>query len=95
MAGKLQGQTIWITGASSGVGEGMATVFHRAGAELILSARREAELERVRADCTGGPGQVHILPFDIVFQGSLSDLSMGAFPRMRKPRETPDAFLYR
>ena len=36
-----------------------------------------------------------ILPFDIVFQGSLSNLSMGAFPRIRKPRETPDAFLYR
>ncbi|MCP4245269.1 MAG: hypothetical protein GY772_32435 [bacterium] len=36
-----------------------------------------------------------ILPFDLVFQGSLSTLSLGAFPRMRKPRETPDAFLYR
>ncbi|HEY5658020.1 MAG TPA: hypothetical protein VIY27_09545 [Myxococcota bacterium] len=36
-----------------------------------------------------------ILPFDIVVQGSLSDLSLGAFPRMRTPRETPDAILYR
>lgn len=35
-----------------------------------------------------------ILPFDLVVQGSLSDLSLGAFPRMRKPRQTPDAFLY-
>lgn len=61
----LAGQTIWITGASSGVGEGMATVFHRAGAELILSARRQAELERVKADCQGGPGDVLVLPFDM------------------------------
>jgi hypothetical protein len=36
-----------------------------------------------------------ILPFDLVLQGSLSDFSLGAFPRWRAPRETPDAFLYR
>ena len=36
-----------------------------------------------------------ILPFDLVFHGSLSTLSLGAFPRLRKPKETPDAFLYR
>jgi hypothetical protein len=36
-----------------------------------------------------------ILPFELVLQGSLADLSVGAFPRIRPPRETPDAFLYR
>ncbi|MBW2359586.1 MAG: hypothetical protein JRG84_01675 [Deltaproteobacteria bacterium] len=36
-----------------------------------------------------------ILPFELVFQGSLSSLSLGAFPRLHTPRETPDAFLYR
>jgi len=36
-----------------------------------------------------------ILPFDLVIKGSLSDLSFGAFPRIRKPPTTPDAFLYR
>jgi len=36
-----------------------------------------------------------ILPFDLVFQGSLSDLGLGAFPRWRYPDHTPDAFLYR
>lgn len=61
---KLSGKTIWITGASSGVGEGMATVFHREGAELIISGRREAELERVKASCIG-PGSVTVLPFDV------------------------------
>jgi short-subunit dehydrogenase len=62
---KLAGKTIWITGASSGVGEGMAKVFHREGAELVISARRRAELERVRAQCSGGPGGVHVVDFDI------------------------------
>lgn len=36
-----------------------------------------------------------ILPFDLVVQGSIHDLSIGAFPRIRRPRETPDAILYR
>ena len=40
-------------------------------------------------------GRDSILPFDLVFRGSLFDLSLGAFPRWRQPRETPDAFLYR
>jgi hypothetical protein len=40
-------------------------------------------------------GRESILPFDLVLQGSLEDLSLGAFPRIRPPRETPDAFLYR
>jgi hypothetical protein len=36
-----------------------------------------------------------ILPFDIVLQGSFHSLSLGAFPRMRPPKETPDAILFR
>lgn len=62
---KLANKTIWITGASSGVGEGMAKVFQREGAEIVISARRREELERVKAACTAGPGAVHVVPFDI------------------------------
>ncbi len=65
MTQELQSKTIWITGASSGVGEGMATVFHRAGADIIISGRREAELERVKASCDDGAGSVTVIPFDI------------------------------
>jgi short-subunit dehydrogenase len=82
---KLKNKTIWITGASSGVGEGMATVFHREGANLILSARRQAELERVRAACTSGPGQVHVLPLDITDAGQREDAArevLGKFARL-------------
>ncbi len=62
---RLSGKTIWVTGASSGVGEGMARVFHREGAELVISARRRGELERVRRECSDGPGGVHVLAFDV------------------------------
>ena len=40
-------------------------------------------------------GRDSLLPVDLVFRGSLGDFTLGAFPRWRAPRETPDAFLYR
>lgn len=40
-------------------------------------------------------GRDSVLPFDLVFRGSLGDFTLGAFPRWRPPKETPDAFLYR
>lgn len=55
---------VWITGASSGIGEGVALEASRRGARLVLSARREAELERVRAACER-PSEVAILPLDL------------------------------
>ena len=36
-----------------------------------------------------------ILPFDLVVTGDVRTLSLGAFPRIRPPKETPDAILYR
>ena len=70
---KLQNKTVWITGASRGVGEGMARVFHREGADLIISARQEDELNRVKNSCTDGPGKVTVLPFDIADMGEVAD----------------------
>ena len=50
---ELRGQVIWITGASSGIGEELAYKLSTLSCKLILSARREDELERVRRKCTG------------------------------------------
>ena len=55
---------IWITGASSGIGEALAKAFAREGAHLILSARNKNELERVKKNCTGA-SQVDIIPLDL------------------------------
>ena len=61
---QLAGKVVWITGASSGIGEAMAVLAARRGAKLVLSARREAELQRVRALCAD-PNQVAVLPLDL------------------------------
>lgn len=82
---KLANRIIWITGASSGVGEGMARVFHREGAELILSARRTDELQRVQSTCTGGPRPVHVVPFDVTDQAARERAAgqvLERFPRL-------------
>ncbi len=57
-----QGKVIWITGASSGLGEALAYEYAILGAKLILSARREQELERVKLNCQT---EVLCIPFDL------------------------------
>jgi dehydrogenase/reductase SDR family member 7B len=58
-------RVIWITGASSGIGEALAYAFSAEGALLILSSRRVEELERVKRACAH-PGQVKIIPLDLL-----------------------------
>ncbi|HEX2956353.1 MAG TPA: SDR family oxidoreductase [Chitinispirillaceae bacterium] len=60
-------KTIWITGASSGIGEALAVAFARQGAHLVLSSRNSNELERVadRCQCTGLSARPKIEPFDM------------------------------
>jgi dehydrogenase/reductase SDR family protein 7 len=48
---ELKGKVVWITGASSGIGEALAYELATIGCKLILSSRREVELERVRQKC--------------------------------------------
>lgn len=61
---KLQGKTIWITGASSGIGEALTMQLSDLGVNLILSARREYELERVKSKCVNQE-QIKILQLDL------------------------------
>lgn len=44
---------VWITGASSGIGEGLAKSLTRYGVRVAISARRVEELERVQRECLG------------------------------------------
>ncbi len=54
---------VWITGASSGIGESVAKQLDKAGATLILSSRNEKELERVLSTLSNP--QSSVLPLDL------------------------------
>lgn len=56
---------IWITGASSGIGEAAAKKFSNEGFQVIISARNEKELERVKSTCSF-PSEVFVLRLDLI-----------------------------
>ena len=74
---RFSGQTVWITGASSGIGEATAHAFAREGARLLLSSRRLEELERVRRACAR-PADHTVIPLDLTrsetFPGIVADV---------------------
>lgn len=68
----LSGQVIWITGASSGIGEALTYNLAHQGARLILSARRKEELERVKGNCpTFAQPNIRVLPLDLAESSTL------------------------
>jgi short-subunit dehydrogenase len=81
----LKGKTVWITGASSGIGESLAIICALEGANLVLTARREEELRRV-AHKTGLPDEsILILPADLYRYeqaNALADQVMARFGRI-------------
>lgn len=64
-------KVVWITGASSGIGEGLAYALALENAKLILSARRVEELERVKKNCATDHARVAVLPLDVTDLESL------------------------
>ncbi|MGN6567005.1 MAG: SDR family NAD(P)-dependent oxidoreductase, partial [Flavipsychrobacter sp.] len=45
---KLQGNTILITGATSGIGQAFAEAFYKAGSKVIVCGRREERLQQLK-----------------------------------------------
>lgn len=62
----MKGKIVFITGASSGIGEGCARKFASEGADLILNARSVDKLEELKRELETRYGiRVHLLPFDV------------------------------
>jgi dehydrogenase/reductase SDR family protein 7B len=63
-------KVIWITGASSGIGESLVYQLNKYGAKLIISSRNKQDLDLVRVKCQNHHN-VFVLPLDI---GNLDSL---------------------
>jgi dehydrogenase/reductase SDR family member 7B len=69
----LSGKTIWLTGASSGIGEALAIELSKiGGVRLVLSARREEQLQATRSRCAD-PARVFVLPMDVSDTGAAEE----------------------
>lgn len=61
----FKGKTIWITGASSGIGRALAIGLSQYRCELILSGRNIEELNRVSELCSENSSKCFVYPFDL------------------------------
>ena len=62
----MKAKIVFITGASSGIGEGCARKFASQGSDLILNARNVAKLEELKKELEATYGvRVFLLPFDV------------------------------
>ena len=57
-------KTVWITGASSGIGEALTLLLAAQGADLIISSRRKETLEALKGKCVGAKS-VWVIPLDL------------------------------
>ncbi|HEV7646816.1 MAG TPA: SDR family oxidoreductase [Actinophytocola sp.] len=70
--GELDGRRVVITGASSGIGRATALRVAAAGGVPLLVARRQPELEEVRAEIAAAGGQAYVYPCDLTDDESVA-----------------------
>jgi len=61
----LEGKTIWLTGASSGIGEALALRLVKVNCRVAISARRPDALDQIVAKAAGLPGRMVAVPVDV------------------------------
>jgi NAD(P)-dependent dehydrogenase (short-subunit alcohol dehydrogenase family) len=85
MAGQLQGKIAIVTGASNGIGRGIAEMFGAEGAKTVLVARRGELLDEVAKDIRRKGGEALPVPTDLTKEEqvlALFDKVKGAYGRL-------------
>ena len=85
----LRGKVIFITGASSGIGEACARQFAAAGANLLLSARRIEKLENLASDLRDQYKiDVKIIKLDVCNRKQVAEMFNSLFNSLPKKWQT-------
>lgn len=61
----FKNKVVWITGASSGIGEALTYEFARQKAKLIISSNQQSELNKVKSVCESIGSECHIQFLDV------------------------------
>ncbi len=75
----LTGKKALVTGATGGIGEGIARAFHKAGAEVAISGRQVAKLEALAAELGE---RVHVVPCDLADKAAVGKLIDAAIAKL-------------
>jgi 7-alpha-hydroxysteroid dehydrogenase len=76
---RMQGRVALVTGASKGIGRGIALGFADAGADLVLASRTAADLEAVAAEVRGRGRRALVVPCDVNERSQLEQLAERAW----------------
>jgi len=78
----LEGRSAVITGATKGIGKGIARVFAKAGASVLITGRNQMDAERAVAELEGlGPGKAAFFIGDVADRASCDAMAQAAIDR--------------
>src|ERR1700716_285316 len=78
----LKGRSVIVTGASKGIGRGIALRFGLAGCRVLVVSRKSAEAEAVVAEIVAAGGPAHCFAADVTRQTemkAMADAAIAAF----------------
>ncbi|MCC8099579.1 MAG: glucose 1-dehydrogenase [Clostridiales bacterium] len=82
---KLEGKSVVVTGASSGIGKAIVDLFAKEGANVIAVARRKERLEALAAAAADYPGKVVPCPGDVSKEADVNaaiDMAVSEFGKL-------------
>jgi NAD(P)-dependent dehydrogenase (short-subunit alcohol dehydrogenase family) len=74
----LHGRSVIVTGASSGIGQAIATAFGEAGARVVVAGRHTGRLAATAAGIEATPGECRTVAIDITDDGAGAALVVAA-----------------